>query len=304
MELLRTRRDVPTRMVVYGADGVGKTTFAAGAPGAVFIPVEDGLHQLDALSTPRPDSWSRILEYANELVATKECQSIVIDSLDEAEQLCWAHTCSIPFEGKKMANIESFGYGKGYVAAVRHWRDLIAILDKAHDAGKGVVLLAHSQRKVVKNPTGEDYEQVQIKLQEKAGAMFREWAHVVGLAELDISTVTDAQTKRSKAVFGGRRVLRTSPGAGYQAKSRYPIPPRLPLEWAAYAAAVRSVANDTKALADALDARLKELADAEVEKGCRQYVERNGSTAVALSSAIETVDGYLLEKATNGTEMT
>ena len=44
--LNRTTVLKPPRILVYGVHGVGKTTFAAGAPDPVFVVTEDGLGTL------------------------------------------------------------------------------------------------------------------------------------------------------------------------------------------------------------------------------------------------------------------
>lgn len=42
----------PPRLLVYGLDGSGKSTFAAGAPNAIFIQTEKGLDQLGPARFP------------------------------------------------------------------------------------------------------------------------------------------------------------------------------------------------------------------------------------------------------------
>ena len=41
------REAQPPRIMVYGSEGVGKSTFAANAPRTVFIQTEDGLSEID-----------------------------------------------------------------------------------------------------------------------------------------------------------------------------------------------------------------------------------------------------------------
>ena len=38
----------PPRITIYGGAGVGKSTFAAGAPNAIFLPTEDGIGVIGA----------------------------------------------------------------------------------------------------------------------------------------------------------------------------------------------------------------------------------------------------------------
>ncbi|MDR0869400.1 MAG: ATP-binding protein [Planctomycetaceae bacterium] len=47
MSLLQTiqtgKAQAPPRLLIYGTEGIGKSTFGASAPKPIFIPTEDGL---------------------------------------------------------------------------------------------------------------------------------------------------------------------------------------------------------------------------------------------------------------------
>ncbi len=300
IEIKSTLREVPIRAVIYGADGVGKSTLCAGAPGAIFVATEDGLANIDARAIDPPETWSGILEAVDALTADDRCGTIVIDSLDWAEQMLWAWLVATRTNenGKKVSDIEGYGYGKGYIAAATEWRVLLAALQRAGKAGKHVLLTAHAQRKAVKNPSGEDYEQMQIKLQERAAGLFREWCHIVAFAELDIATVTDKDDGgRTKGVFTGKRILRTQPSAGYQGKSRLTLPAKIPLDWKAFEAAIKAGRpRDIASLELELMSLLVALSDADVETKCRAFIEGRGCTVAAYQDAIAKVEANLAAK--------
>ena len=46
-EVTSGRVDRPPRLVVYGVEGIGKSTFAAGAPNTIFLGPENGTETLD-----------------------------------------------------------------------------------------------------------------------------------------------------------------------------------------------------------------------------------------------------------------
>jgi len=296
IEIKSTLRESPIRAVIFGKDGVGKSSFAAAAPGAVFIAVENGLDNIDAQAVPMPEEWVDLIEYVQALSDDERCGTIVIDSLDWAEQLCWRHVCNAGDEkGRKQKNIESFGYGKGYVAALAEWRVLLAELSRARTNGKNVLLIAHAERKSVKNPAGEDYDAWSIKLHAKAAGLIREWVDVVGFAELDIAIVE--QDGRTKGVSTGKRVLRTQPAAGYDAKTRFTLPERVPLDWPSFARLVRAGRPATvEELETQLATKLTALASPDVEAGCMTFLAERGKTFASLTEAIGTVDGYLNDK--------
>ncbi len=300
IEIKSTLTEVPIRAVIYGADGVGKSTFCAGAEGAVFVAVEDGLSNIDTLAV-HPTTWPEILESVDALIAEPRCKAVVIDSLDHAEQMLWSHLVAtrLTDKGKKVVDIEGYGYGKGYLAAATEWRVLLAALQRAGRAGKHVLLTAHAHRKSVKNPTGEDYEQMQIKLHERTAGATREWVHVVAFAELDIATVTDKDDgNRTKGIFTGKRILRTQPSAGYQGKTRLTMPEKIPLDWTAFESAIKAGRKPPTIAELELNimALLVALGDAEVETKCRAFIEARGFTVAAYQDAITKVEANIAAK--------
>lgn len=299
-----TLRESPIRAVIFGRDGVGKSTFCAGAPKCVFVAVESGLDNIDAQTVPTPESWKDMIDFVDALVEDDRCGTIAIDSLDWAEQLCWRHVCECGDDkGRKINNIEAFGYGKGYVAALNEWRILLASLTRARASGKHVLLIAHAERKPVKNPSGDDYEAWSIKLNPKAAGLIREWVDVVGFAELDVATLE--QDGRVKGVSSGKRVLRTQPSAGYDVKTRFTLPHKIPLDWRAFAEAVASgKPASVDALHATLMAKLTDLADANSTLRCEKFLDDRGRSFASYTEAIATVDAYILEQKTASANMT
>jgi hypothetical protein len=287
-----TLTDAPVRTLVHGPGGVGKSTFA-NAPGTIFISAEDGLKNIAARAVrPFPETWQDILDAVDHLTVT-ECDGVALDSLDWAEPLCWAHVCELA----KKKDIEAFGYGKGYTAALNEWRVLLHKLSALHASGKRVTLIAHSTRRTFKNPSGEDFEHWAIKLHEKAAGLMVEWVDVVAFAEHEVSTFeTSEKSGRFKGLSTGKRVLRVQPSPAYLAKTRFAMPRSIPLDWNIYAQAVRDGGPGAVArLRAELDAKLAELGDVDVERGARTFLRTRGESVPSLSEALATVETYLNE---------
>lgn len=244
----------PHRVVLYGVEGVGKTTFAATAPSPIFIGTEEGSGALELARFPRPERWSDMLEAVR--VLTEEPHSyktLALDSLDWAEPLLWAHVCErdgkMTADGK--ASIEAYGFGKGYVAALDEARVLLAALETLQaKRGMHVVVIAHAHLKMLKNPLGEDFERYTLKVHEKLGGAVREWAETVLFANFETFTKAD-QNDRHKGFSTGRRLAYTTKSAGFEAKNRYALPEELDLSWSAFDAAVernRGAEREARAL--------------------------------------------------------
>ena len=52
----------PKRILLHGVDGVGKATFAAGAPKPIFLGSEEGTNHLDVSRFPLPETLEDIFD--------------------------------------------------------------------------------------------------------------------------------------------------------------------------------------------------------------------------------------------------
>ena len=99
------------KVVIYGPEGIGKSSLAARFPDPVIIDTEGGTAHMDVRRIDKPQSWEELLSIVKEVAATPGiCKTLVIDTADWAEQLITTYLCN----KYKQNSIESFGYGKGY----------------------------------------------------------------------------------------------------------------------------------------------------------------------------------------------
>jgi len=267
----RGRAERPQRILLYGVEGVGKSSFAAAAPDPIFLCPEDGLSHLDVARFPEPQSWEDALAAVDVLTRdTHEFRTLVVDTLDWLEPMLWRFICTR--DGQ--SNVESYGYGRGYVAALDEWRVFVGALERLRaQRSMGVVLLAHSWIKTFKNPEAEDFDRYEMKLHAKAAGFLREWVDACLFANYETFAHKDA-SKRVRGVSTGARLVYTERSAAYDAKNRFNLPPQLPLDWHAFTEAVAAnrpadvatiTARITELLADAPD-ELREKVRAAVAK--------------------------------------
>jgi len=246
-QVRRGRVIAPRRVLLYGVEGIGKSSFGAQAPGAVFLPTETGLDDIDCASMPLVTSWEMAMESLRELyMETHEFKTLVVDSVDWLEALVWQAAC----EKKGVSNIEAFGYGKGYIEALEYWRLFIQALSALRDdKGMGVVLLAHSKIEPFRNPEGEDYDRYMPRLHKLASSVLREWCDEVLFASYktfvkQADSGGGMKTAAKKPVGGDLRVLKTTEKPAHMAKNRLDMPDEIPFTkgaaWAEYAKFFRS----------------------------------------------------------------
>ena len=230
LNLVKGRIEKPLRVVVYGPEGIGKSTFAAQFPGAVFIDTEGSTNHLDVVRFEPPKDWSVFLM---ELHAAKqhpeELGTLVIDTADWAMRLCEEYICKK--NGK--AGIEDFGYGKGYTYAKEEWGKALDLMSTIVDAGVNVVLTAHSAiRKFEKPDEMGAYDRYELKMGGKAGAaaaaLCKEWADILLFANYKEIVV---EVNGKNKVQGGSRVMHTCHTPTWDAKNRMGMPPELPFDY-------------------------------------------------------------------------
>jgi len=202
---------------------------------------ERGTGEIPVFGRLRPRSWDELLGLLLDLkMEQHQYQSVAIDSLDWLEPMCWKHVC----DSAGKPNLKAFGYGDGYAAALDAWRVLRSRLEDLQQAkGMTVILIAHSHCKTFKNPDANqgDYERYQLKLQDKAAGLWKEWAKAVLFMNYDRAVVE--VDGRNKGIDNGRRLIFTRMTAAYDAKNRLWLPEKLPLSWAAFEAAAKAGAE-------------------------------------------------------------
>jgi hypothetical protein len=102
-----------------------------------------------------------------------------------------------------------------------------------------------------------------MKLHKKAGGLLREWCDAQLFAQCTRPTRTSqSRTVARRASASGARVIYTERDAAWDAKNRYDLPVKLPLDWEAFMDAVAAHRpDDPKRLLRQIDAMLGEVDD-------------------------------------------
>jgi hypothetical protein len=230
----------PIFCFIYGPEGVGKSTFAAGAPNPIFLQTERGSDQLSVARFPIPKTF---LEFKRQIQALDEepndYQTIVIDSMDGLEFLLWQQICEE--SNPKVESIEQISYGGGYSKAKTLWRKLLGKLTEM-SATYNVILIGHAVVKPFVDPSlTAAYDQWRPRLHDKSSEVIKESVDLIAFATVDVQVFKPQGERKGRATTDGERVLHAQPtSVGWVCKNRFNLEDPLPLKWADLAAGVKA----------------------------------------------------------------
>lgn len=208
------------KVVLYGPEGIGKSTMAAGFPGPLFLDTEGSTAHMDVRRIVFGGTWEGLTAAVTDAaIQTDCCRTLVIDTADWAEQLCIEAVC----RKYKKAGIEEFGYGKGYTYIAEEFSKLLAQLDAIVLSGRNVVITAHAKMRKFELPDEMGaYDRWEMKLSRQTAPLLKEWCDA--LLFLNYETfVVKSETGASKG-RGGKRVMYCAHHPCWDAKNRFGLP--------------------------------------------------------------------------------
>ena len=218
------------KTVIYGTEGVGKTTFVSKFPGVVFIDTEGSTKHMDVARFDEPVSLDHVLDMLNYVAGNPdEIGTIAIDTVDWLEKLIFRAVC----DEKNLKNIEDMGYGKGYVYAKQKMQGVLDVLDLITKRGIHVVLVCHSMIRKFELPDEMgSYDRYMLKLNEKNIApLVKEWVDMILFVNYKTDIVTDSDGKTKKGRGGQKRIMYANHSACWDAKNRFGLPDEMPFEY-------------------------------------------------------------------------
>jgi hypothetical protein len=249
-----TGSGLPSRVIVHGTEGVGKTSLAANAPGVVFLQSrgETGLETLidagrlsDTPHFPEAKTWLDAKGMLEALLNNEHSfRTLAIDTLNGLEKLCIEHTRRVFFEDDH----EKFmSYGKGQAVAANEWRELITLLDEIRSRRRMAIIgLTHTKIRTFNNPEGSDYDRFEADMSKEIWGLTLRWSDMCLFANYVTAVSKEPGANKVKGKGGRDRVLYTERHAAYDAKNRVGLPATVPMgssgaeAWANLSGAIKS----------------------------------------------------------------
>ena len=234
LNIKKANANKPPRVMIFGIEGVGKTTLGAKADKPLFITPEGGAdHVLGADGLPVDEisgvkTWAQLRAAIKDLIKEDHgYKTLVLDSADWIEKIC--HAQIIGKSDKDIIRVNG-GYSAGLRDSERLHKELIEDLSTLRETkGMNIIVTAHYQIKEVKDPDMvHDYDAYQIKCDERVSSLWREWVDALLFARFNTYTSQKDDGAKARAIGDDGRIVYTTKRPAFQAKNRYRLPPEMP----------------------------------------------------------------------------
>lgn len=276
------------RIVIYGPEGIGKSTLASASPNPLFLDTEMGTGQLE-VDRLDIENLGQIGATINALLNEQhEYKTVVLDTADNLWRLCADSICA----ENNWTDIEKPGFGKGYAMAADKFRIVLGWFDRLIARGINVVIVSHAKVDKVNPPDNAEYSKYCIKVSaptkqaEASREFLKEWCDSLLFCNFDM-TVDSAKGKAVGTKHD--RVVNTVPAPAWEAKNRYSLPETLPMTAETMQAIFKAAGVATVAPQQPAPAPVGEMPAPEPEpapaatqpKGYEQAVEREKEVLTA-----------------------
>lgn len=219
------------RIVMYGPEGVGKTTLASLFPHPIFIDIEGSTSEIEC-DRIKATSYEEVKSSCRMLCDDPQgYKTVIIDSVDWLEMKMAEWLC----EENDWDSIEDPGYQKGFTQLGEEMFRFLSSMTDFADKGIHVVLIGHSAIQKMELPDQKgNYDFFTIDLHKKVLPAVKEWSKAIFFINWKTKLINDIDDKKGtkskkKAVGSQDGYIYTSHSVAYDAKNRYNLPPEIPL---------------------------------------------------------------------------
>lgn len=270
-EVTTGKKKEPFNILVFGQPGLGKTTFAAGAPKPIILGGEE-TGEINVARMPQPKTFDELMQQMDHLIKEKGLgfETLVIDTIDSVES--FVHRMLLASDPKHTGSMIAAhgGFAKALDMAVT---ELLKFRDKLKTArdqfGMNIILLAHAKKVQITDPImGMVYDSYELNLHQKAQAVFVDWVSAVLFANYVVHPQAGTNTDKIFATGEGERVLLTEKRPGHLSKNRFNLPYEMPLSFAAFYKAYNDFFSEgpsTSAIIETILGLLANITDEELK---------------------------------------
>lgn len=220
------------RIHLYGVSGIGKTTFAYQMPKPFVFDLDKSIGTLgygDKIPHVSDVTYETMIKYLENIIdGDYDFQTIIIDTIDRLDDIIVEYTLRVNHWDK----MDYGGYGNKFTVKSSYWQKIFTLLDEIWTKKNlCIVTIGHSKVVSVNEPNLPAYEKYGFATLSKT-----EVSHIENTSDIVAFVNTKKfssydDNKRVNISTTNERLMFLNPSPAYIAKSRYPIPDGIPLDW-------------------------------------------------------------------------
>lgn len=260
MDIITTKFTRLPKMLLYGVQGMGKSTFASEMPAPVFIQTTDGLEGLGVQAFPLAQTAEDVRNALHSVLNDKhDFKTLVIDTIGWLEKLIHAEVCGqLGLEYMTQASVKSYPLAKTKLFEMKQLWDRINTERKMF-----ILLVGHATIQKFEDPTTASYDRYQVDMNDKCAEMLLQDVDIVAFMNQKVAIKTEDLGCGKEAVNGqasARYVFCHPRPAVFAKEHNYGLPPEILIKEGQQWNAVWDVMK-TKFKQPAKKKDLKEVAD-------------------------------------------
>lgn len=270
---------------LYSQPKAGKTSFAAQAPNNLLLAFERGYNGIAGIHAQDITKWSEFKTVLKQLASDKAKEmyhTVTIDTVGIAWELCEKFICI----QNNVSKINDIPWGQGFTACKREFEDALRQITLM---GYGLIIIAHSEEKVIKNDKGEDVTIIGPALPKRGAAIINQLVDIIGYIGIQFDENGEAH-----------RYLYTRSTPSVQAGSRFKyLPARIPFGYQELTEALaNAIEEEAKHGATVVDNNDKKVEDptrsfeevrAEAEKLWKELIDKDPNNAARIMAIAEKI---------------
>lgn len=250
LDKISTKKETePLKVLIYGKEKIGKSTFASNIPGHVFMNLEGRLARIDeANAGPRIESYDgedSVKTFLQELITSDHKHStLVIDSANYLEDLISKYIARM----HQKDCIESIPFGEGQGLLIAEWQNLINAFEILRlKRNMNIVFLSHATIKTNNPARGVSYNYYGPKLSggkdkiKGTSDLLKGYCDIYAFANTEDITkqVSTGFSKTNQAVSSTRKLYMDPSDPSYESGvSLKGMPTECDFTWQAFSTAV------------------------------------------------------------------
>lgn len=209
----------PSLDLIYGIEGVGKSSLGATYPNPLFLDTEGSTSDLDVHAIEVKD-YASFIEAIQFACQSKDYKTIVIDTVDWLDQMVIENILRED-NATSITDSKLYGFGAGDKRIQGYWyKNIIPMFRAVLNSGKNLVLMGHAEVKGQDDPINGRFDLYKLKMSKLSSAIVKEYVRNMFFMNFETHIEYRKGLEKNRLKGGRIRNIHTIRTPQYEAKCR------------------------------------------------------------------------------------